>query len=728
MLFRSAPLDHGLITDVGVTLDPAAAVPTSGNGTIYGPVYHTVRLDAGRYGNALTVATGGIIEPRGYGAPGVRAGADAAGATVLNLGTIGGGNGRNGTDGGVGVMIVASNATLTNDGLISGGASDGRGQQGPSDGGIGVDLTGAAALLVNNGTIRGGYSSDYLSSGGTGLNIAGRGSNVTNYGTIVGGGCSNIGGAGVDVTSAATLTNRGTISSGATEFGKGANAVNVEAAGSTILNYGVVSGVGYSEAGINIMAPATIVNDGTIIGGYAGPAVILAAAGVLTNNGELRGGGDAVIISSAGVTLTNDGQIRGGLYEFGYHKAGVLATAYTNLTNAGTIAGGTGTYGAQGSNYGTAGGFGIHLMAGGNVSNTGVISGGQGAYGSYYVACGGGVGIQFDTAGTLTNSGMILGGNAEGGNYGKHSIGAPGGNGVIFLAGGTLINTGTIDGGRTSGGGRGGRPSSDGDGVWMNGGTLVNYGTIADPYSTGDSSYAAVLTGGATLVVEPGAVFDGLVAANSSDLLEFGGSSPGTLSGIGSLLTGFGTISELGGATWSLTGTNVVGKGINFLDSGSLSFLGTLTNTGTITVAGGTLGLLGTTVNNGLIEVVSGTATAGIGVEGSGQLAVGASASLLLENGALAGQTINFLSASGFVDLNHPLSFFGEIEGFGGSDQIDLTKPTGFAETGYSYSDGVLTIVDKGATVAKLIFLGNYTTASFSLSSDGHNGILVTFK
>ena len=171
----------------------------------------------------------------------------------------------------------------------------------------------------------------------------------------------------------------------------------------------------------------------------------------------------------------------------------------------------------------------------------------------------------------------------------------------------------------------------------------------------------------------------------------------------------------------------VVDAGSVAVSGGTLSFLGSLTNSGTMDVSGGMLSLVGTVTNNGIIDVASGVASSMFGIAGAGTLEVGATGTLTLENGALGGQIVDFLAGAGTVNLDHPLSFFGAIVGFGGADEIDLTKPTGFTETGYNYSDGVLTIVDGSSTVASLHFEGNYSTGSFALSSDGHDGMLLTF-
>ena len=55
-------------------------------------------------------------------------------------------------------------------------------------------------------------------------------------------------------------------------------------------------------------------------------------------------------------------------------------------------------------------------------------------------------------------------------------------------------------------------------------------------------------------------------------------------------------------------------------------------------------------------------------------------------------------------------------------------KPTGFESTGFNFSDGVLTIVDDSSVVASLHFLGSYATDDFNLASDGHGGLLLTFR
>jgi autotransporter passenger strand-loop-strand repeat protein len=94
---------------------------------------------------------------------------------------------------------------------------------------------------------------------------------------------------------------------------------------------------------------------------------------------------------------------------------------------------------------------------------------------------------------------------------------------------------------------------------------------------------------------------------------------------------------------------------------------------------------------------------------------------------------VNFNTTSGgFLQLDASKSFVGNISGFssipGIAETIDLrdigfsnaTKET-FTQTGTS---GTLTVTD-GTNTANLTLLGQYSTANFSLSSDGAGGTLV---
>ena len=83
-------------------------------------------------------------------------------------------------------------------------------------------------------------------------------------------------------------------------------------------------------------------------------------------------------------------------------------------------------------------------------------------------------------------------------------------------------------------------------------------------------------------------------------------------------------------------------------------------------------------------------------------------------------ETVVFDPNAGWtVTLDNPAAFTGTISGFAAGDILDLT---GRAATGVTYAGGVLTVKNGGAVVTALHLTGSYTTADFSLSSDGHGG------
>jgi hypothetical protein len=97
--------------------------------------------------------------------------------------------------------------------------------------------------------------------------------------------------------------------------------------------------------------------------------------------------------------------------------------------------------------------------------------------------------------------------------------------------------------------------------------------------------------------------------------------------------------------------------------------------------------------------------------------------------------------AYGELVLGHASDFSGQISGFTGtapdtahSDAIDLKDISFGSNITFAYDDnastdtgGMLTIFGSGGTVDSIAFAnGEYTTASFTLSSDGSGGTLIT--
>lgn len=277
-----------------------------------------------------------------------------------------------------------------------------------------------------------------------------------------------------------------------------------------------------NASGVGVYGPAgtaqSVTNAGSISGASYG--VQLAGGGLVTNlGGGTVSGGTAGVALDTGVSLANAGTVSGGAY-------GILALGVPgSVMNTGAVTGGT--VGVQlnagGSVTNAAGGqitgsYGLYVNAPGTVVNAGTVTGTQGA------------GIYLLQGGTVTNqaTGVIAGGT-----YGVFSNPAA-----------TVVNTGSISGVT---------------GVWLGGGgTLVNAGTISG------NSQAVHAEHNATLVIEPGAVFQGAVngVGSGTRVVELASaSSAGTVGSIGTAssgaaINGFSQVKLDAGATWTLAGNS----------------------------------------------------------------------------------------------------------------------------------------------------------------------------
>ena len=443
--------------------------------------------------------------------------------------------------------------------------------------------------------------------------------------------------------------------------------------------------------------------------------------------------GISVAPGLTGVKIENLGVITGGAAGYGYAHLNLLSAGIGVALNTGMLANDGSISGGVGANeyyFGTPGGIGVK-MSGGAVLNRGTIEGGNGGAGSYiYANAGdGGVGVQL-SGGRLINQGIITGGHGGNepdaryvGNYGGSGgngvdlgssqltntgtiFGGAGGIGIysdgvygkggdgIAMQGGTLVNRGTI------GGGEGGYRSNGGDGVFIDGGTLMNAGTIAaGAAGAGNDGTAgdAVKFGSAssTLIIEPGAVFDGDVAANAEkdDVLQLAGSKPSTLYGdFSAPFSGFTSAVVEKGANWTLDYFTSLGTGTSLVDDGTLQINGQLT----------------------LSALVS----------GSGTLTLGAESGLLSES-TLGVAKIDFAGGGSTLAVTEPASFTSTITGFGLGDIIDLSS---IQTKSLSFNDGKLTLYGfQGGEVDQLKFAGSYATANFTHEPDPHGGTLIGF-
>jgi hypothetical protein len=296
------------------------------------------------------------------------------------------------------------------------------------------------------------------------------------------------------------------------------------------------------------------------------------------------------------------------------------------------------------------------------VSNDSTITGGVGGQG--LVAGSGGAGVSV-SGGTVSNDGTITGGT--GGTY-AHT-GGTGGAGVS-VSGGTVTNDGTIIGGA---GGYGPYDSGHGGvGVYLNGGTLLNAGTIAGAGGADAVQFGSLA---ATLVIDPGAVFDGNVAANSAvdDVLVLGGTSAmaaTSFSGLGTQFTGFSTVTVGSGANWMLTGANTLGAGTELKICGRLGVTGALMDAGTALVG-----------HDGLLRAGGyGAVLVGGLTLADGSVAEGATGTLVVGN-TLAGAAAGALT----VEAGYAISGHGTIGGVPGTSVVDdgtITAAASGDETG----------------------------------------------
>jgi len=488
--------------------------------TISSTVTNAVTLGYGVYLSPLSITAAGVVDAAA--GPGILI-SDVAG-TVINSGSV--------ISGGLGVFLDQANATVINQGYLEGSSAAIKVQ----------NYTGGEALVVNGGTLIGGFgitgqeasvtNSGFISGSNYGIRL--EISTIANTGTIEGrGGIYTLDG---------TLSNHGSI------LGK---LIGVSLAGGIAVNSGSISGslgtgaeVDDEIGGVGATIAGSLLNDGTISGGVYG---VYDGTGGFTNAGVVSGriglavgvGGAAsnssVIegsaygaellgraISNGGASLNNTGSITGG-------EIGVTLGAHATLTNAGYIYGpndGVAVYDAYLTNSGSI----VNANVGVTLSGAAAVTENLGTINAL------GTGVAM-SAGLVTNYGTIYG-TADG----------------AYVTGGSLVNFGDISGGSygfsasNANVANYGLISSANVGAYVARGVFTNAGTISGNLDALKGSFV-------TLVVDPGAVFDGQVDNfNGKSLLELSGAGLGTLGGIGSQITGFKEVSFATGPQWSIEG------------------------------------------------------------------------------------------------------------------------------------------------------------------------------
>lgn len=390
----------------------------------------------------------------------------------------------------------------------------------------------------------------------------------------------------------------------------------------SLANSGTISSVGPGSA-IVFEGGGSVVNDGVILASKGADAtarygiLIYGRPGSVTNRGSITAAGPyaaAVYVWNGGKVSNAPGAaISGGIYMDNDDV----------VVNSGTITGGSGSAFAiqinsglidnrsQGTIYGS-----IQLYSGtlvnsgsiastyidavrnhwfGHLENSGTIT----QTGADYF------GVRFDMGDTIVNSGMISGWKG----------------GVQVDSGDIVKNSGIITG-----------TGVDAVGVSMvQGCTLVNSGTIA---ATGTADAVSLSGTGNLLILQPGAVFKGIVQASSRpthrkeveahNRLELGaGPHAGTLTGLGTEFRHFSDMVVDPQARWTVAGQNEVPSG-------------GLINNGILTLADATL-FGGPIINAATIQCTGSISTVADVITSSGAVVAQTGRVEFLRGGSFAG-------------------------------------------------------------------------------------------
>ena len=714
--------NSGTITNTGtsgagVNLSVGGSVSNAATGTISGrrgvSIYGvgSVTNDgtiSGIERSGVLLAGGGIVtnDATGLitgGTIGIASDSGTIFSTVVNAGTITGGNGvQLGTGGSVanlgasatitavtsGVVIAAGAGTVTNTGTI----------QSTGTSAAAVYFDNFASTLVNGGTIIGnsgtavqfGNANNLLEllpgavfvgvvNGGTGSNTMEFGAG-TATGSFTGLGSSNFTGFNtVKVDAAASWNLTGT---------------NLVASGVSLTNAGSLTNSGTLTNNGSFVDTGLLTNNGSIVGNVA-----LSATSTLVNTGSISvASGAAVTVTDGVASITNKGLIQA----TGTDGVGVLFTGSASgvVDNFGTIAGGSGTA--------------VKFAGGTNtliIESGGVLSGlADGSAGTNTLV--------FEGTGSLTNA-QILGfqtvqfANSSGSVDSASTVNNASVTGTLANAG-TLTGTLTVATGATltNGGIVNTTTASTNSGNLANSGTLANSSTLTNAgqlansgalNNTGTLDNTGSLTNTGTITTTGG------MFATSGSFTNAGAVSGDTNGIVGSgAIANSGTIIGTAGTGIVLTGAGTVTNAAGGLIQGGqygvqVASGGTINNAGTIldnTVAGASLGS-GATMSNAATGTIGGV----IGVEFTGTGAT------LTNNGTITGTggiAVQFDAGANALVIGSGSVLTGAIDGGTGAGQITLTGAGSIANTIQNFGAGsALTIVSGADWTAT----GNWTIA-----------------
>jgi hypothetical protein len=292
---------------------------------------------------------------------------------------------------------------------------------------------------------------------------------------------------------------------------------------STIANFATI--IGSSGTGIVMEKGGTLTNGSVtdtkalIYGGQYG-AQIYGNNDLITNFGTISGGtsGTGIDMTGSSEMIVNGSTADKTALIYGY-RTGFYGVGSVTLDNFGTMSGGTNGTGVELSGS-------SEMIVNGSTADKSALMYGyiNGFYGAGSV--------------TLDNFGSILASTSYNNSSGYG----------VFFTGGTVTNHGLI-------GGLGGI-----EGIYAKGGgamVVVNAGTIFATGTASDAIYMYLGTRGGTLMVDPGAVFEGDVIfahpTNASAVLALAGGT-GQLNGIGTGFESFTSIAFETGGSWIVSG------------------------------------------------------------------------------------------------------------------------------------------------------------------------------
>ncbi|HYY27383.1 MAG TPA: autotransporter-associated beta strand repeat-containing protein [Chthoniobacterales bacterium] len=739
-------VNAGFALNQGATLNNGGTLDNFGNvtGTVDG-------VNSNLGGGVVTNETSGVIT--GGTGNGVNF---AAGGTVTNLGRITASQFA-------GIFISGSAGNVTNSGTITGNTAgvflDAGGtvnnQAGGAISGNGNDavfVTGGNGTVTNSGTLMGPDGVRFQGAGVTGTVI-------NNAGGVIQGATSQAGlTVGVGTLSGATLnlTNSGTIS-GPVGVGLDQGGTIINNAGGTITGTSLpaieITGTGnivvFSNAGTvngdvdlgNFSNAITLVTGGTINGSLnAGSATLAsltldgtgtelisqAVTGTLSGFSSLAKQGtgtwtiDENLVYSGGTTVSagtlqiGNGGVSGSIAGDIVNNAALTFDRSDNITFSGTISGN----GAL-----TQAGSGILTLTGSNTYTGGTtINGG----GTLQLGVGGTTGSIF---GNVTDNGILAFNRSDpvifsGVISGAGSVQDLGGGTLTLTANNTYTGSTTINGGGTLQVGAGGTTGSMVGNVTDNGvltfdrsdtvtfsGVISGAGSVLDLGGgtlmlTGNNTYTGGTTiNSGTLQLGAGGTTGSIIGnVTNNDILAFDRSDVVTFNGV---ISGAGSVQQLGGGTLTLTGNNTYTGG-------------TTINGGTLQLgAGGTTGsIVGNVTDNGILAfdrsdavTFSGVISGGGSVQqlGGGTLTLTASntysggttisgGTLQLGAGGTTGSIVGNVTDNGVLsfDRSDAVTFSGVISGAGRI--LDLGGGTLTLTGNNTYSGG--TVADNGKLIA----------------------------